>query len=112
MRYITIVIVIIVYWFLLGMGLNFLLKDTLLVSAEMGSNYSMINISNVNMTTDELTDEVSLKSFPSALKIMFGFRTPEINGLPSILTFIISFINWFLVIMMGISIYRIINPLA
>jgi hypothetical protein len=43
---------------------------------------------------------------------MFGFRTPIPAAVPQTLTSIISFINWLMVILLGISLYRIINPLA
>lgn len=114
MRYITIIIVVVCYFFLMSIGLNLLLKDSLIVSASPVGNDSFISInaSSINMTTEEIPDEVSLKSFPSALKVMFGFRTPIPDAIPATGAAIISFMNWFLMILLGISLYRVINPLA
>jgi len=107
--------VIIVYYFLLGVGLTLLLQDVLLVSAtgEGNTTYSLLNTTDINMTSDEMIGEgKTLKTFPNTLKIMFAFSTPKIAGLPSTLVAFISFINWFLLIIFGISVYRIINPLS
>lgn len=114
MKWIVIIIVIVVYWFLVVMGLNFLLQDEFILSAgaEGNTSFSVFNTTDINMTTDELTEQTSLRSFPSALKVMFGFRTPIPAAIPATLASILSFINWFLVILLGISVYRIINPLA
>lgn len=114
MKWIVIIIVIVSYWFLIGMGLNYLIQDEFILSAGSEGNSSFIvpDTSNINMTTDELTETTSLRSFPTALKVMFSFRTPIPLAIPQVLTVILSFINWFLVILLGISIYRVINPLA
>lgn len=106
---------IIIYWFLLGMGLNFLLQDTLVVAESSNANqsYSLMNTSTINMTTTGGTPEKpSLKSFINTLKMMFAFSTPEVAGLPSAVTFVISFVNWFLMVFFGIAVYRVANPLS
>lgn len=115
MKWIVIIIVIVSYWFLIGIGLNFLLQDEFILSvgAEGDTSFFIPNTTNVNMTTDELIEgRTSLRTFTSSLKVMFGFRTPIPSAIPQTLVVILSFTNWFMVILLGISIYRIINPLA
>ena len=61
----------------------------------------------------EIPAETStLRSFINTLNTMFGFRTPALSNIPDYIAVIISFINWFLVILLGISIYRIANPIS
>lgn len=111
MRYITITIVIIIYFFLISLGLNLLLQDDFILAEGMEGNtsFNIPDTSDINMTTDELSEQTTLRTFPSILSIMFGFRTPIPNGLPQTLVVIISFMNWFLIILLGISAYKIIN---
>lgn len=115
MKPITIIFTVVFYWFLLGVGLNFLLLDTLVTATGAGTNqtYSTFNTTGLNMTTTESTPETtSLKSFPDTLKMMFAFKTPTAIGIPKIIGTIISFMNWVLVIFFGLSVYRLINPFA
>lgn len=114
MKYITIVIVIISYFFILSLGLNMMLSDISILSIQPEGNTSffIMNTSSVNMSTSEIPEGVSLKSFPLALKVMFSFRTPIPSAIPKTAATIISFINWLVMILLGISLYRIINPLA
>ena len=115
MKMIVIIMVIIVYYFLLGFGINLILQDTLLVAANIEGNTTLqlVDTSNINMTVfNPIEGETTLRSFPNTLKIMFGFRTPKVVGFPNIIAVILSFINWFLLIIGGVAVYRIINPLA
>lgn len=113
MRYITILITIIFYWFLLGLTLSFMYQDSFINSPSLDSNYTSVGAtSNINFTTDEYTNQTTPITFINVLKTMFLFRVPKSVGMPYLMTFIISFINWILIILLGISIYRIINPLA
>ena len=114
MRYITILIVIVVYWFLLGIGLSLLIQDEFIMAqaVEGNTSYNLFNVSDVNMTTDDIGEQTTLRTFPSVLKMMFGFRTPIPQGIPSIIAVLLSFINWFALIFFGIAVYRVINPLA
>ena len=113
MRWIVIVIVIIAYYFLLGIGLNFLLQDPFITSAEgVGNKSFSFDATDVNMTVLNLEDQTTLRSFPNALQIMFGFRTPLPTAIPQTVTSILSFLNWFLLIIFGIAVYRLVNPIA
>lgn len=99
---------------MLGIGLNFLLQDPFITSEGIIGNtsFTIQDTSNLNMTILEPTDTPTLKSFPNALKIMFGFRTPIPTAIPQFLASFLSFINWFLFIIFGLAVYRLINPLA
>lgn len=110
MKYITLVIVIVSYWLLLGFGLNLLVRDEFITSQSMTGNqsYVYLDTSQINLSSEELSEDTSLSAFPSSLKIMFGFRTPIPQGLPTALVVVISTINWFLFILAGISLYMII----
>lgn len=114
MRWIVIIIVIIVYWFLIGMGLNFLLQDPFITSEGIVGNtsFNIPNTENVNMTQLQNPEQTTLRTFPNTLKIMFGFRTPIPAAIPQTLAGILSFLNWFLIVIFGIAVYRIVNPLA
>jgi len=64
------------------------------------------------MSVDAPTDTTTLLSFGNALRTMFAFRTPQFSEIPDFIAVVISFMNWFLVIALGISLYRILNPLS
>lgn len=118
MRYITILIVITVYWFLLGLGLSFLIQDEFIIASafEGNTSYNLIDEDDINMTAmvynSEDIEGTTLRTFPSVLKMMFGFRTPIPQGIPSIFAVLLSFTNWFALIFFGIAVYRVANPLA
>lgn len=114
MRYITILITIICFWFLLGVTLTSLYSDSFLVSGgEINTSYETINPgTDINMSTLQPEGTTTLVSFVNALKTMFGFRVPALSNIPNELAVILSFINWFLLIILGISIYRLANPLS
>ncbi len=115
MKMIVIVMVILVYWFLLGIGINLLLQDELIVSANVGNNsLNKFDATNLNMTTLNPSNDgnPTLKTFVSTLKIMFGFSTPIAIGIPSLVAQIISFTNWFLFLIGGLAVYRLANPFA
>ncbi len=114
MRWIVVIMVIVAYYFILGFGLSFLIQDEFIIAEAIEGNTSLtlVNTSIINLTTSEFSTDTNLRSFPNALGIMFGFRTPLPAAIPQSLTVIISFINWFLLILLGTAVYRIINPIA
>lgn len=114
MRYITILMTIIIYWFLLGIMLTNVYNDDFFTNiGEINSSYETISSStDINMSVDEPTDTTTLRSFGNALKTMFGFRVPKFSGIPNSIATVLSFINWFLLIILGVSLYRILNPIS
>ncbi len=111
MRYITILISIILFWFLLSVILTSMFQDPFITNPTQNTNFS-IDVDSVNMTTDDPVETTTLRSFVNALGVMFAFRSPVLSGVPSIISTLLSFLNWFLVILLGISIYRIANPIS
>jgi hypothetical protein len=103
-----------VFWFLLGFLLTQAGKDdTLRELSQINSSYDASDfLTSTNMSVDSPTDTTTLRSFGNALRTMFGFRASQQSGMPQSFASIISFINWFLVIILGISLYRILNPIS
>jgi len=89
-------------------------SDSFIAQPDVDDNFTLDITSDtfINMSTSEPKTTSTLKSFIDALRIMFTFRVSGVSGVPNVVSTILSFINWFLVILLGISIYRIVNPLA
>lgn len=115
LRDIFIVVSIAVYFFFLTTFLTFLQADTSL--AELGDyetgnqSYDInVNTSNINMTSGA-SDIESPLSIIQMLVRMFTWRIPE-SLVPSWLEFIIVFINWLFLIVLGFSIYKMLSPVT
>lgn len=114
MRYITIIIVIMTYWFVLALGLNLLLQDEFIIAEGISGNTTLLlpDAANINMSTENFSETTSLRNWIEPLRIMFTFRNPIPNALPSTVKWILTIVNWALVIFGIIAVYRIANPVS
>lgn len=113
MRNITILISILCFWFFLATGLTLVAGDAALAAATSFDNYSsdfFINTTNINSTAE--AGEIgspSLGGFIDMAVRMFTFRIPS-YVMPSIFNIIVNFMNYFLLLIVGIVIYRLASP--
>lgn len=106
--------VIIVYWFLIGIGTSLIVQDNLLFSENLegGSNYSALETSAINYSSFDSPESNTLSKWKTALSFLFGFKLPETLGAPAFLRGVIAFINWFVLLLTVICLYKIGNPLS
>lgn len=118
MRDLIILSVIIVYWFLLGFSLTYVYQDPLIIQSLIEGNSSYV----INVDTDDLqhnvtnigydfsdTGETKTQGFVSMIGRMFTFRIPEVEQFPAgVLTFI-EFVNFILLLLVGLISYRLIR---
>lgn len=105
---------IIVFWFFLFISTNLAFEDGLLISGvSQELNFSQLNGSDfINTSGEVVSDSIGQSNIKNSLKFMFGLKIPSIVGFPETVRLFIGFINWFLLILVFISIYKIANPLS
>lgn len=107
-----------IFWFVLTFSLTYMLVDPFFSgdNTEGSENFSVTlsDVQTVNFTSDSQdlnASSTSATSFISPIKFfdmfvrIFTFRIPSTN-FPVLLSLIISFLNWFLILMLGTQIYR------
>jgi hypothetical protein len=116
MRYVAVLSMIIIFWFLLGTGLSFIAQDESLreISDENYSSFNQYaNIDEFNSSSQDSGDTSTGSAIGSSLAIMFGFRVPSsAGGMPQGIAIFLSFINWFLFVLAIVCVYKIVNPLS
>jgi len=107
---------IIVFWFLLTFSLTYVYADELVLRALAEGNSSYVitlNQSEYNFTsgTSDASPTVyqTTGGWWSMVGRIFTFRIPVVEQIPIGLTLFISFINYFLLTIMGLLIYRLIR---
>ena len=109
MKPLIIMVSIMIFWLMLFITLSYVLADTSLI--EINVNTSNFNVTSENINFNELQNQGSLSRFIDAVKIMFAYHIPTATFPKGIIN-ILSSINWLLVIVFGICIYRVANPFA
>lgn len=113
MRYIILLMIIIVYWFLVSTGIGFLLEDELIFSQDISGQANFtLNTSGINMTSADVPTEQSISKWKTGLRFLFGFKMPISLQIPIFLRSLIAFINWFILILTIICLYKIGNPIS
>lgn len=105
------IIVIIIFWFLLAQGLTYMANDPALSElASIGNNtYSLIDVQEGAINISSVGGSgTNPESFISMLIRMFTFRIPSFIA-PSGINIFINFINYFLLVIMGLLIYRLVR---
>lgn len=112
MKYHIILVLIALFWFTEGIVLGYISQDIALQEISTNLTY---NTSTYNTTTQFFnstdSDEGNKASFLRSTLGMFVYRLDE-NLFPPALDGTIKFINWILVLLLIICVYRIANPLA
>ena len=114
MKYIVILVMIISFWFFLGLSLTYINND--LVISEMSSGVENINSTfdiNVDSTWNITNqgDDVNRGAILEMTIRMFSARIPE-SLLPRSFNIFITLFNYVLLLLFIISVYRIANPLS
>ena len=114
MKYIVILIMIISFWFLLGMSLTYINNDIVLSELsddehDINTSFQIQDSSAWNIT--EQGDDVNRGSILDMTIRMFTYRVPE-SLLPTGFNIFLSLLNFMLLLLFIISLYRIINPLS
>ena len=111
MRWVVVIIAIVVYFFLVTTGLNSLLKDEFYNSPAGDGNttFTVPDTTNVNVSILD-GEDTSFRTTFSMFKLMLGFRTPVPSTIPQSLAGLLSFINWFLIALLLLALYRLLNP--
>ncbi len=113
MKNIIILTSILVYWFLLGTSLFYFSQDPVIAQELSTGNQSFdvfLNTSNMNITTVKSDSYSSPAGLLDVLALMFGFRTPDFALFPKPISLFIGFINFILVIIGAITVYRLALP--
>lgn len=105
---------ILVFWIVLSLFIAQLVSDPVVSSSgSIGDTNYTTGSTNVNVS--DLRNDGSAGSsggIQNALGMMFGFTMPSTLDMPQQIVTILSIFNWFLVLLSGILLYRIINPFA
>ena len=113
MRYIVILLMAIFWWFLVGMGMNFLLlDDVLLTNAGLSgsANYTALNTDTINFSAETIGEDTGISNIKTGLKFLFGFRiTENVFEVPNLIRDILSFMNWLILIITLISVLKVVN---
>lgn len=124
MNRIIALVCIFIFWFFLGVFLTFVSQDEVLnQNVAQGQDYninsSLTDVSSgfnstslPNNSTIFMIDTQSTGGTKSALSIMFGFSVPTLYGMPTIIIYAIKALNWILVIITVMLLYKIFNPFA
>lgn len=100
------------YFFIISTTLTYISADPALAEYSLDGNVTFIidqNTSSINLTGDINDPDPSPGSILDMTVRMFTFRLPS-SIVPSSLNFIINFINWILLIILAIVIYRLVVP--
>ncbi len=102
---------IVLFWFLMTLGITAIANDPLMQQVSQSGNTSFLidaNTDNINFTSETVSPETSNPiSYVQMLFRIFTFRVPEILNAPVLVGVIISFVNYFLVLVLGILLYRL-----
>lgn len=100
------------FWFLEGFIFSLISSDIVL-GGDYSSNRSITSVNGSSYFNTSNIDDVHASSggFIDTTIRMFTFRLSS-EMFPSFLNAIISFLNWFLLLLAIMSIYRIANPLS
>jgi len=113
MKYHMMLIMIICFWFIEFSTLAFVSQDVVLEQVYQGSFNATItynqSTSFENLTTNNPSS--TSKGFIDSTLRLFSFRIPNYL-LPTALNFFVTFLNWLLVFILEMCIYRIANPLV
>jgi hypothetical protein len=114
MRNIPILAGIILFWIILGTFTFYFSQDNSLNSNQAvgASNYSTVALAtSFNSTSDWNTQTSSLSSIGNTLKFMFLFQMPT-TGMPNGIAVFISVLDWLLVLILFIVVYRLASPFS
>jgi hypothetical protein len=104
---------IIVFWFLLALGLAYTYEDELIITELQEGNSSYIidvdTSQSFNITDQTEQDFTETKGFISMLFRILTFRIPRVSSIPNGLITFIEFFNFLLVLLFGLMIYRLIR---
>jgi hypothetical protein len=109
MRDIPMILGIIIFWFVMSIILTDMANDPTIVQTSFeGNSTTVIDIdtSSINMTAIPTGDDVTPVSFMNLLARIFTFRLNTIVDMPVLISSIISFINYLLVLWFGILLFR------
>lgn len=120
MKDLVILSVILVFWVSLGSILTYIYQDPLIVADLVAGNSSyVINIDssiyagNLSETDSEIviigTTASKTKGFLNMIGRMFTFRIPAAESIPSGITSIIEWVNFGLLLIVGLIVYRLIR---
>lgn len=109
--------VIILFWFLLSFTLGLMADDTLLTPSYVQGNasYSVtVDSSSFNATDTEALDSVTNigTGFGAAVKFLFGAKIAGFSDLPNGIIIFLRFLNYILLMVTIMLIYKILNPFA
>ena len=112
MKFIVIIILIVFWWFIVGATLTSMVNDSFISGESLtGNNSYTVGDATVFNSSGVYNEDASKKSFLDMSVRMFTFRVPT-SLLPTGFNAFLSFLNWFLLILMVVSIYRLANPLS
>jgi hypothetical protein len=117
MKDMVIIIAIVIFWGILGLSLTYIFQDSsiqqLNLEAQDSSNrtYILANTSQsyLNITSDELQTDTSSKGFLDMVVRMFSFRIPSSVGLPEVVISFIEILNFILLLILGLVVYRLVR---
>lgn len=100
---------IVLFWFLFTFGTSSLV-DSIATDVSISANTSLVpDIRGIdNFTVDDIPGQVTGISYLNMLKRIFTFRIPDL-GVPNTVGVFISFFNYFLVLLLGLIIYRLVR---
>lgn len=109
MKDLVILTSIIVFWFFLGSILTFIAADSTLSTTALFGNASYeADLTDFNLSDEEVSGTTNPLTLWDSLSFLFGFKSPT-TDFPSGLKLFVNFLNWFLVIMAGVILYRLIR---
>ena len=114
MKYIVILITVIIYWFLLSISMGLLIQDQTLISSDISgeSNYSALDTTSLNYSAETIGENTGISQFKTGISFLFGFSMPtNVYGVPDSLRNIISFFNWFILILTVAAFLKVANIL-
>ena len=112
--YVVLLIVLIVYWFLIAVGMSFLVQDEFIASSGIGVNttYTVLETKDINFSSIDAPTENTISKWKTSIGFLFGNKLSTTLDMPPILNFLIGFMNWISVILIAICIYKIGNPIS
>ena len=119
MRDLAILSFIIGFWIILGAILTYVYQDPLIIDAMLATNSSYVirvdtdaaagNLSGNTVPLFQDATETSTKGFLNMIGRMLTFRIPSVEGIPNGFLTIIESVNFLLVLITGLIIYRLIR---
>lgn len=120
MRDLVILSMIVIFWFVLGGMLTALYEDPLIKASLVQGNSTYITDIDVNTLIDNVSNPNDIPLFQPSVQTktkgfldmtirMFTFRIPVVPGIPLMFTTSITFLNYFLLLITGLIVYRLIR---